>query len=250
MEPVNVYDDPDTYDLEYPDTDEVPLLLDLAVTTGGPILDLACGTGRTSLPLAVAGYALTGVDRSRPMLDRARAKAAAMEVDAVFVEQDVCRLDVRGPFGLVTMTGNAFQEVLAEDDVRSLLAGVARHLRPGGAFVFDTRDPSPANLERAPGEQPWQTTRLPGGRTIVATVEWSYDLATGLQDYLMIERTMAEGQVVDERRTAGRLRYATPAELAVMLDAAGMDLEAIHGAWDGSPRTSTTLEMVVIARKR
>src|SRR5215208_7091430 len=66
---------PDLYDLEHAGfSDDVELYLRLAEAVGDPILELGCGTGRVLAPLAAAGHRITGVDRSRPMLDRARSE--------------------------------------------------------------------------------------------------------------------------------------------------------------------------------
>ena len=65
---------PELYDLEHAEfTEDVDLYLRLAEVVGDPILELGCGTGRVLAPLAAAGHRVTGIDRSRAMLDRARA---------------------------------------------------------------------------------------------------------------------------------------------------------------------------------
>src|SRR5688500_11704604 len=90
---VNIYDDPRLYDLENAIGDELPSLLPLVQKTGGPILDLACGTGRTTLPMAAAGFEMIGVDASEPMVARAREKASEQGLAVEFHVQDCSRLD-------------------------------------------------------------------------------------------------------------------------------------------------------------
>lgn len=113
---VNVYADPEGYDAENTMVDEMPVLLPLARWMGGPILDLACGTGRTTLPLAQAGFEVIGVDMSEPMLARAREKAHELGLAVDFQLQDCRRLDVPVVARMTTMTGNTFQEFLTNDD--------------------------------------------------------------------------------------------------------------------------------------
>ena len=79
--PSEEYDDPAEYDLENGlDGPELPFYLSLAQETGGPVLDLACGTGFLTIPLAEAGLAVTGVDVAQNMLDHARRKAGALPI--------------------------------------------------------------------------------------------------------------------------------------------------------------------------
>ena len=72
---------------------------------GGPVLELACGTGRIALPLAAAGLHVTGVDRSEAMLTMARCKLAALPASVQerlnFVNQDMSALDLAERFGFV-----------------------------------------------------------------------------------------------------------------------------------------------------
>ena len=246
---VNVYATPELYDLENTDADELPLLLRLAQSTGGPILDLACGTGRTTLPLAAAGYEVIGVDASRPMLERARQKARDAGLSVDFVEQDCAQLELSTTARMATMTGNAFQEFLTNDEQDALLESVAAHLAPGGLFVFDTRFPSAANVDRPPGEQPWSTVTARDGRTITVSVIWGYDAVSQLQDYVFIERITDSAGATDEKRSLGRLRYTWPMEMPRLLAGHGFALEAIHGAWDATPLVADSREMVVIARR-
>lgn len=247
---VNVYTDPILYDLENAIVDELPILLPLARETGGPILDLACGTGRTTLPMAEAGFDVTGVDISEPMLARAREKAAERGLAVEFHLQDCRQLDLPLTARLVTMNGHAFQEFLTNEAQDALLRSVSRHLAPGGVFVFDTRFPSRDNLQKPDGEQPWQTVTDERGWTVAASVIWSYDAVSQIQDYVFIDRISNGAGATEETRSLGRLRYTWPREVQRLLDMQGFDLVTIYGEWDGSPLTADSYDMVVVARKR
>ena len=76
---------PELYDLEHAGfTEDIELYLRLAEVVGDPILELGCGTGRVLAPLAAAGHRVTGIDRSRPMLDRARSALHVRDKRATF----------------------------------------------------------------------------------------------------------------------------------------------------------------------
>lgn len=149
-EEVNVYADPELYDAENQIVDEMPVLLELAKEMGGPILDLACGTGRTTLPVAQAGFEVIGVDLSEPMLARARNKAHELGLAVDFHLQDCRRLELPVIAPMTSMTGNAFQEFLTNDDQDGLLRSVSRHLAPGGVSAFGTTASSPVSPTSTP----------------------------------------------------------------------------------------------------
>ena len=247
---VNVYDDPELYDAENSGLDELPLLLSLAEASGGPILDLACGTGHPTLPLAEAGFEVVGVDRSGPMIAFAREKARARGLSVTFHVQDCRHLELPLTARMATMTGNAFQEFLTNEDQDALLRSVHSHLASRAPFVFGTRMPSAANLERPPGEQPWKTVTDSTGRVIDVSVIWSYDPAIQVQDYTFIERIGDGTTVAEEKRSYGRLRYTGPLEMERLLAAHGFDVEVMHGGWDRSALTAGSREIVVVARRR
>lgn len=247
---VNAYTDPDLYDIENTVVDEMPVLLRLADETGGPILDLACGTGRTTLPMAAAGFEVTGVDVSEPMLTRAREKAEEQGLSIAFFLQDCARLDLPLTARMATMTGHAFQEFLTNEEQDGLLCSVNRHLQPGGVFVFDTRFPSRDNIQKPEGEQPWQTVTDGRGWTVAVSVIWSFDPVSQIQDYTMIDRISDSTGATGETRSLGKLRYTWPREMDRMLHMHGFDLDTIYGGWDASELTADSYDMVVIARKR
>lgn len=247
---VNVYTDPILYDLENVIVDELPILLRLAGEAGGPILDLACGTGRTTLPMAGAGFEVVGVDMSEPMLARAREKAREQGLAIAFHLQDCSRLELPLTARMVTMTGHAFQEFLSNAAQDELLHSVSRHLAPGGVVVFDTRFPSRDNLQKPEGEQPWQTVTDERGWTVAASVIWSYDAVSQVQDYVFIDRISNGAGAAEETRSLGRLRYTWPREMERLLDMHGFDLDTIYGEWDGAPLAADSYDMVVVARKR
>ena len=117
----------------------------LAQATGGPVLELGCGTGRIVLALAQAGLSVTGVDVSAGMLALARRKserlAAAASRCLTFVEGDMARLELGRRFGMAFIAFRSFQHLLTVDEQRATLTGVRRHLRPDGRLALHLFDP-------------------------------------------------------------------------------------------------------------
>jgi SAM-dependent methyltransferase len=101
------------------------------------LLDLACGTGSSTLPFARRGMNVAGVDRSPAMLERARAKAAAEGLAIPFYQQDLCRLSLKDRFDAATCLYDSINYLLSWDDLCEAFARVGDALEDGGVFIFD-----------------------------------------------------------------------------------------------------------------
>jgi ubiquinone/menaquinone biosynthesis C-methylase UbiE len=117
----------------------------IAGEVGGPILELACGTGRIALPLGKAGLHVTGVDRSEAMLTIARCKLAALPASVqacvTLVNQDMSALNLGRRFGFVFVPFRSFQALLTIDLQRKSLEAIRRHLEPTGRLALHLFDP-------------------------------------------------------------------------------------------------------------
>ena len=131
-DPVN-YDRADTGDAG------VAFYSALAREAGGPVLELARGTGRVTIPVAKTGLPVTGVDIVPGMLARARSKSAGLPVR--WLEGDARTFDLGERFRLVFLTGNAFQAFVTNDEQAAVLRRVHAHLDDEGLFAFETRNP-------------------------------------------------------------------------------------------------------------
>ncbi|UXN58757.1 class I SAM-dependent methyltransferase [Phyllobacterium zundukense] len=111
---------------------------------GDPVLEIGTGTGRISVPLAIAGNEVVGLDISPAMLERAAAKLAdGPEVGArlQLVEGDMTNFDLNRQFPLIVNTARSFQHLLTPSQQREALQCAHRHLKPGGHLVLDLFDP-------------------------------------------------------------------------------------------------------------
>ena len=125
---------------------DVPFWRSVALQARGPVLELGCGTGRISLPLARAGIPVVGVDRSGPMLQRAAKRLAAMrkrtggrgKTRLRLVRADIRCLPFRaGSFRTVLAPYGILQSLVRDKDLTATLAAVARVLPRGGLFGVD-----------------------------------------------------------------------------------------------------------------
>ena len=115
---------------------EIAFYRDLAAQTDGPVLELACGTGRVAIPLARAGFQVAGIDVAQAMLDQARKKAAAEDLDVQWIYGDIRNFDLSGRFGLIFIPNNSICHVLTRTDFAAAIACVKKHLHPQGRFVI------------------------------------------------------------------------------------------------------------------
>ena len=242
--------DPETYDLEVePYDDDQPLIEHWARALGGPLLDLACGTGRVALRLAAQGYQVTGVDLVPEMIGLARQKAAARALSVEWVVADARAFQLQRQFPFIFMVCNAFQFFPAREDLEGLLARVREHLTPQGCFLFETRNPSRLNLQqlRHPEPQHYTTT---DGRQLDITEAQDYDPLTQVQYYTRQLTFTAPGgqQEVKTLRTA--LRYIYPQEMEALLFYNGLQIRACYGNWQQEPLTATSPSMIYVCQRR
>lgn len=242
------FQNPEDYDLEYGSYEpQGPFYETVAAQTGGPILDVACGTGRIAIPLARKGYALTGIDLAAPMLAHARRKSAeaGVAIDWQLADFRILALDRR--FALAIMSGNAFQACLTDADQAALLAAVHRHLLPGGCFAFETRNPRRADLYGNERETFWHSFVNRLGWTIDVSLIEVYDPGQAVLACQVIRRV--KGETGKPRSNMIRIRYTAPEDLNRRLASAGFAIAEQYGGVDRSALTSESPSIVTVARK-
>jgi SAM-dependent methyltransferase len=138
------------YDLEHAGvTDDLELYLGFAEATGSPILELGCGSGRLLVPLAEAGYAVTGVDSSAAMLERCRerARTAGVAEQVTLVQGDMRHLALPArDYRLAFVALGTFQHLASLADRRAALAAIRAHVIPGATLVLDLAQAEPRRL--------------------------------------------------------------------------------------------------------
>ncbi len=248
------YTDPDIYDQENQDFEpEGPFLLNLARQVGGEVLELGCGTGRITIPLAQQGISITGVDLAPAMLERARSKAAALrdaeggDLPLTWLQADVRSLHLPGRrFGLIFECGSVFQHMHTRPDQEALLARVAEHLAAGGRFVFTTFFPSLEMLEDVPEEKEWFAYTLPDGREVRVSGTEQYDPLRQLKTETAYRRWVgADGQTVT-RIAPLTLRYIFPQEMEALLHYNGFEIEAQYADCERHLLTAESLYIVYV----
>jgi SAM-dependent methyltransferase len=252
---LEAYADPAEYDLEDAGDTGVSFYRALAHETGGPVLELACGTGRVAIPIAREGIPVTGVDIVPGMIERARRKAAGLP--ARWLVDDARTVALAGRFRLVFLTGNAFQAFVTNADQEALLQRVRVHLDERGVFAFETRNPlfpgatPPAGLflpldtrvEEEPGA-PFLNAR---GQEVRVSRTRRYDHAAQVLHLTSYHR-WSDGARDHVRVARTALRYTFPQELAALLYYNGFRIARQYGDWTGEPLSAASPSIISVCQ--
>lgn len=253
--------DPVNYDREDTSDTGVAFYTALAQETGSPVLELACGTGRVSIPIARLGFAVTGLDIVPGMLEEARSKSAALPTR--WIEGDARTFELGEKFRLIFLTGNAFQAFLTNADQKALLQRVRTHLHHEGLFAFETRNPRWANpetdteeydglfvnLETRTEEEEWPPLIDSSGCMVRLSRTRIYDHVAQVLHWTSYRR-WHEGGHEHKKVTRIALRYTFPQELAALLSYNGFTIVRQYGDWNLTPLTPASRSIIVVCRKR
>jgi SAM-dependent methyltransferase len=242
MQPFQLYDAPSLYDAMVPPGPCEAFYTRLAEEAGGPILELACGTGRLSIPLARAGSSVFGLDLSPAMLRRATRKAERAGVAVRFVSGDMRDFDLGRRFPLIVLSCNSLAHLLTAAEVKACLACVRRHLEPGGIFAFDIVNPDLAALAGAVEDSPRTASSSEGA----ASACGGYDPVRQVRTLSWRISAPERGEPV--RTQPMRLRQFFPQEVPLLLETCGLVLTERFGDFDGHPLARHSLNQVCIAR--
>ena len=106
------------------------------------ILELCCGTGRLTLPIAKDGYNISGVDNTTSMLEQAKVKASKGGLEVEFIQSDIRTLDLGKKYDLIFIPFNSIHHLYKTEDLFKSLTVVKRHLKEGGLFLLDCFNPN------------------------------------------------------------------------------------------------------------
>lgn len=219
---------------------EVALIAErLALPPGSKILDLCCGHGRHSIPLAATGYEVTGQDLSRVFLDKAQAAAREAGIEVRWVHGDMRQIPFEREFDAIINIFTAFAYLESQAEDQKVLAQVHKALKPGGMFLIETihRDALWRRFE------PCGITRHEDG-LIVLEERRFVPLSSRLEVQVTLIHPSGARTVYSHA-----MRLYTVTELVAMLEAAGLVLEASYGGLDASELALDSRRVVLIARR-
>jgi SAM-dependent methyltransferase len=210
---------------------------------GGAVLELCCGTGRLTIPLALRGHAMTGLDFTDSMLDRARDKARTAGAHVEWRKGDMRALDLGRSFSTIFIPFNSLQNTYSIDDLEKIFAGVRRHLEPDGQFLIDLFNPSiDLMVNRAETPRVWGFD-LPDGRRVEVAETCRYDAAGQVNRVTWSHRIEGREEPIDQRLD---MRCFFPLEMDVILKYNGWRVTEKFGDYDASAFTSESPKQLYV----
>ncbi len=249
----------EAYDAFYSDSPpqiagDVAFYEGLARQTGGPVLEIACGTGHIALALAAAGLDVTGVDHSDGMLTTARRKVAALPAPArdrlTLVAQDMTELSLSRRFGFVFAAFRSFQHLLTIELQKSSLGAIRHHLEDNGRLALHLFDPRLDLLVNENSIAPMLSGTHPvtGRRYTGEVLRTSLDhLAQVRRDLWRYREIGIDGKVLAKDAREMALRWTYRWELHHLLKLCGFTVEAEYTDFFGSA-PAYGKELIVVAR--
>lgn len=230
-----------------------------AARADGPVLEIACGTGRIMIPIAESGVSVVGLDRAPAMLEEARRKTAALPDDTQrrieIVEGDMRTFSLERRFPLAIIPYRAFLHLMNADDQRRALTRIREHLTDRGRLVFNVFDPSieliAAYMSPLGGslKHSGSFTHPETGRRVLVSETRRYDPSEQtLEEHRFFEEVDDEGRVLSKTTTPLYLRYVHRFEMHHLLELCGFEVEALYGDFRRGPFRHGN-EQVWVARK-
>jgi SAM-dependent methyltransferase len=254
---LEAFSDPVNYDREDPSDTGVAFYSALAQEAGGSVLEIACGTGRVTIPIAKLGFTVTGLDIVPGMLEQAKSKSAGLPIR--WVEGDARTFDLGEQFRFIFFTGNAFQAFVTNTEQEALLQRVRAHLHDEGLFAFETRNPLFPNTKTREGLFPLLETHTKeedtysfinaNGHEVRESTTQVYDPVTQIL-HLTGYKRWHDGKKEHTKMTRTALRYTFPQELIALLHYNGFIILRQYGDWNEEPLTATSPSIISICRKR
>ena len=209
----------------------------LHLRPGARILDLCCGQGRHSVPLARAGYRVTGLDRSPYLLEQAQQQASEASVEIQWVRGDMRRLPWQGHFDACLNLFTAFGYFEDDTENQEVLHQIHRILRPGGHVLLDVANRDYHLLSM------WPTSWQRVGSALILE-ETSFDPVTCR---FTTTFTWVDGK--ERESLTHSVRHYTAPELKTMLQTAGLLPIAVYGGFDGSELELDSKRLIIVAQK-
>ncbi len=248
----------DVYEFEYGSTTaDLEFYVGEAKAAQPPVLELACGTGRVTVPIAQAGIPIVGVDSSSRMLDKAREKAERLgDLPIRWVQADMRDFALEERFGLAIIPARSFLHLLDPDDQLQALASIRKHLVPGGKLILNLFVPD----LRIIAEHSATT------REMLKYLHEFVDPATGariavwesrryqvhnqrIYQQYRYEELDDQGFVVATRYRSFTLCYIWPREMEHLLLRSGFEVESLFGWFDRRPYGGDSKEQIWVVRR-
>jgi SAM-dependent methyltransferase len=238
------------YDIEHAPFDEdLSLYMSFAGLCGGPLLELACGSGRLLVPLAREGYELTGVDSSASMLNLARGalEQAGVAAKCKLVQENMYSLHLGQQFRLAFIALGSFAHVYTRKEQRQTLATVHNHLVPRGRFILDISNADVRYMEHLSGQLLHQGTwQRDDGSMLSHFVSPASSPSRHLLELTHFYEEHRQGEAVKRTVIRTHLYLFERNEMELLLEEAGFVITDVYGDYELTPFEHDSPRMIFI----
>ena len=227
----------------------------------GPVLEIACGTGRVAIPIARQKIMTFGIDASSKMLDKAREKLERepeLEKYLTLVHADMRDFALDEKFGLIIIPNRSFLHMLTVGDQKKALVNIRNHLADDGRFILNFFNPDLNMIASQSASSPRNRIKRSGQFTDERTGNLVYSWETGSHDahrqiinvLNTYEEVDKEGVVIRRYHKPLKLRWIYRYEMQHLLELTGLEVEALYGWFDRREFDKDSREMIWVAKKR
>jgi len=230
---------------------DIPFYLALAGKTGGPALDLGVGSGRLAIPLARAGFNVTGIDISPEMLalGRARIMRTGLSDRIQLIQADFLTPPLPERFAVAYCGYNAFLHLVESQEQMQALQNWRALLRPGGLLALDVENPqleALAGLSEALELEEVLVDPDSGARVLKYTSAWA-DLADQTLYLRRVYRMAGDPGAGKQYEARFQVRILLQRELALLLTCAGYVDLRFYGDYDLTPWKPDSPRLIAVA---
>lgn len=246
----SLYSDPERYDLvegAFAEGKFLEFYLRQIALYGEPVLELACGSGRLTIPLAEAGMRITGLDNSKDMLALATSKASDRGVELPLVPGDMRNFYLDQEFKFIFVAAQSLTHLHTRREIEDCFSCVRRHLVGDGRFLLELFNPSVKLLARDPGKRyrvgEYEDQKA-GKRRVSVTEEVRYDAATQISRILWFFR---DERAVKAARSF-EMRQFFPQEIDALLVYNGFLIDRKYGDYDENQFGHDSPKQLIVCR--
>jgi ubiquinone/menaquinone biosynthesis C-methylase UbiE len=247
---INLYSDAQRYDLvmgAYARGDQLNFYRQQVARYGEPVLELACGSGRFTLPLANEGINITGMDISEEMLNMAKFKASNSGVSIRFLQGDMRNFNLGEKFNLIFISAQSLSHLHMREEIENCFSCVRRHVAEKGRFLIEIFNSSVKMLARETGRRyaVGQYEDPTAGSQVFVTEEVSYDSASQVNYIQWYFRNEGSN---DEVMLSFEMRQFFPEEIDALLWYNGFLIEHKYGSYNEDEFSSDAGKQLIVCR--
>jgi len=242
-----IYFDGEHYDSWTEREVDIPFYKKQVKKYGEPILELGCGTGRITIPIARECHEIIGLDISEELLEKGKEKTEEGVLGIEWIKSDMREFYLNRKFNLIFVAFNSIHHILTLEDMEKVLKNVKEHLKLDGRFIVEFFNPDLDILNRDPTEQ-HEVIKYedPEGRGKVKITE-STDYERTKQLMHLTWFYEIDGEVREREWT---IRVWFPKEVEAIIKYNGLEIEHRYGDFDESPMTNNSAQQILVCKKR